>query len=140
MYLESPLLHLNIVFSCWTCILLLRKTEWTRPPQSPPRLWVSAACFRHWIFMLILLYKHFHIWTETLGFVGRSKLKQKGRKNTMLCSVCRMEKPYWTVITKMDVYHSTEGYVQTIIKTLPVQCKGQYKDQCLAVTTANYSQ
>lgn len=40
----------------------------------------------------------------------------------------------------MDVDLSTEGYIQTIIKTLPVQRKGQDKDQCLAVTNANYSQ
>lgn len=58
----------------------------------------------------------------------------------MLCSVRGMEKPHCTVITKMDVDYSTEGYIETIIKTLPVQCKGQDKDQCLAVTNANYSQ
>jgi len=50
--------------------------------------------------MLISLYKHFHTQIEPPGFAGRSKLKQEGRKNTMLCSVRGMEKPYWTVITK----------------------------------------
>lgn len=74
------------------------------------------------------------------GFVGRSKLKQKGRKNTMLCSVRGMKKPYWTALTKTDVCHSTEGYIQTRIKTASAQCKGQYKVQHLAVTTASYLQ
>lgn len=141
-YLQSPLLHLSTTFSCH--ILLphsAREGKHLWVDTAPPaRLQVSAACFQHWIFILISLYKHFYTWIEPPGFVGRSKLKQKGRKNTMLCSVCGMEKPYWTVITKIDVCHSTEGYIQTIIKTSSVQYKGQYKVQYLTVTTASYLQ
>ena len=138
-YLQCPLLHLSIMFSCQTCVLLVKENtyEWITPPQDYRSL---QHAFRHWIFMLISLYKHFHTWIEPPGFVGRSKLKQKGRKNTMLCSVCGMEKPYWTVVTKIDVCHSTEGYIQTIIKTSSVRCKGHYKVRYLAVTTTSYLQ
>lgn len=156
-FISEPTLNRNLLYLEFTsasqhyarfqtCIRLLRKTLISgQSPHTALQDYRSLQhAFRHWVFMLISLYKHFHIWTEPLRFVGRSKLKQKGRKNTMLCSKRGMEKPYWTVITKMDEDHSTEQYIYTIIKTLPVQNKGQYKDQykdhSSAVTTTNYSQ
>lgn len=113
----SLLLHLSTKFSCQTCILLVKEntSEWSTSPLQNYRYLQWAL--GHWIFMHIWLYKHFHMWVEPTGFVGRSILKQKGRKNTMLCSVRGMEKPYWTALTKTDVCQSTEGYIQTRIKT-----------------------
>lgn len=107
-YIQSPPLQLRARFSCQTCTLLLKEQikEWTKTPQDYRSL---KHAFRPWIFMLISLHKHFHTRTEPPGFVGRSKLKQKGRKNTMLCRIRGMETTYWTVITKIDVCHSTEG-------------------------------
>lgn len=140
-YLLSPLLHPSITLSCQNCILLVKENiyDWTTTPL-PWDYGSRQHAFRHWIFMLISLHKHFHTWIDLPGFVGRSKLKQKGRKNTTLSSIRGMEKPYWTVITKTDVCHSTEGHIQTIIKTSPVQYKGQCLIWYLAVTAASYFQ
>lgn len=110
-----------------TAFCLWRKT--LASGQSPPFPETTGLCSMlsgTEIFILISLHKHFHTWIKPPGFVERSKLKQKGRENTMLSSVRGMEKPYWTVITKTDVCHSTEGYIQTVIKTSSVRYKGQY--------------
>lgn len=73
-------------------------------------------------------------------YSGKKQIKTEGKKEHYVAQHMWDEETILNSNNKKDADHSTEGYIQTIIKTLPVQYKGQYKGWCLAVTATNYSQ
>lgn len=73
-------------------------------------------------------------------FCGKKQIKTEGKKEHYVVQ-CTWDGETIVNSNNKNGCRTQHRRVHTdIIKILLVQCKGQYKDQCLPATTTNYSQ